>query len=440
VVPRRERRPFFLQHMFGESRGVFLWQKITVGNLQEIPGKEYMKKVILAFSGGLDTSFSVPYLIEKGYEVITVTVDTGGFSALELADIAKKSKLLGATKHYQVDGKKILYDSIISYIIKSNGLYEGSYPNMCSDRYVIAQKALEIAEKENAGAVAHGCTAMGNDQVRFDLALMSMNPKTEIISPIKEMGGNRKEEQAYLAKKGFPVSSLHKKYSVNQNILGVTYSGGEIDTINEPDESMFLWTKKEKIGQEHIAIGFEHGLPVTLNGKAISGDTILTKLNMLCGSYGFGKGYYTGDCVIGIKGHIVFEAPGILTLLHAHHALEQIVLTKSQQIIGNAVSMQFTDLLYTGKFYDPAVGNLKAFLDDQQTCVTGIVTIKLEPNQIQAVSVKSDYSLIKPDVATYAQGCSWTREEADGFIKLFGLQSMIASEVHKTIQNKGKRI
>lgn len=388
------------------------------------------KKVILAFSGGLDTSFSVPYLVDQGYKVVTLTVDTGGFSLSELKSITKKSKELGAAKHYQVDGKKTMFEAIISYIIKTNGLYENSYPNMCADRYIIVDQLVKIAKKEKTKFVAHGSTAMGNDQIRFDVALMTIAPELEIITPIRETGGDRKKEQEYLKKKGFSIDDVNKKYSINQNVLGITYSGAEIDKIKEPDEAMFLWTRTRKTKLEYISLIFSKGIPIRLNGKSFTGFKILQKLNQQVGSFGYGKGYYTGNCIIGIKGHLVFEAPGILALIKAHLALEQLVLTKHQLTIGQFINQQFTDLLYSGKFYEPVIKDLKKFIDSQQEKVCGEVILKLSPNQVQAVEVKSPFSLINQKIATYAQSCTWSARDAEGFIKLYGLQGKIASSIN----------
>ncbi len=395
-----------------------------------------MKKVMLAFSGGLDTSFAVVYLIDQGYQVITATVDTGGFSDAELKAIAQKSKQLGAEKHYLIDGKQLMFDTVIADIIKTNGLYQGSYPNMCADRYIIAQEVLKIAAKESTNMVAHGSSAMGNDQVRFDLSLMTLNPQVEIISPTKEIGGSRQQEEAYLQEKGFTVPTLHHKYSVNQNILGLTYSGSEIDQVAEPDESMFIWTKPTKSKPTYLTIEFKHGLPIALNGKTLTGVAILQKLNQIAGSYGYGRGYYTGDCIIGIKGHIVFEAPGILTLLTAHRALEQLVLMKNQQELASQLGHLFTDLLYTGKFFEPVMNDIKVLIDAQQKLVNGQVKLQLLPNQVYPVAVTAPQALLSPAIATYAQSCSWSVAEANGFIKLFGLQGKISAEIHK--QPKGK--
>lgn len=385
------------------------------------------KKIILAFSGGLDTSFSVPYLMEQGYDVITVTVNTGGFTQKELAEIAVKSKQLGAVKHYEIDGKKTFFHKIVSYVIKADALYEGMYPHMCSDRYIIAEEAVKIAKKENAFTIAHGSSAMGNDQVRFDIALMTIAPEIKIVTPIREMGGDRQKEQAYLEEKGFPVQLLHKKYSVNQNILGVTYSGSEIDKVQEPDESIFTWAKLTNEDVSYITIGFVKGFPVSLNGKKLHGSKILQLLNMLIGSYGFGQDSYTGDCVIGIKGHIAYEAPGILALMKAHTALQQLVLSKHQYTIGKQISEHFSELLYTGKFYELAMTDIKNFIDSQQSHVTGTVKLKLSPYHVDAVEVISPFSLINPKIGSYAQSSSWTAQDAEGFIKLYGLQGKIIS-------------
>lgn len=395
------------------------------------------KKIILAFSGGLDTSFSIPYLMERKYEVITVTVDTGGFSEKELKKIAERSKGLGAKKHFQVNGQALMFSKVVSYIIKTNGLYEGSYPNMCADRYIIVEEAIKVAKREKANIIAHGSSSMGNDQVRFDTSITTIAPQMQIVTPIREFGGNRQKEQEYLMEKGFTISALHKKYSVNQNILGVTYSGSEIDKVQEPDESMFVWTKLKKSKPYYLTINFKKGIPISLNEKPLSGPDILKQMNEIVGSYGFGRDYYTGDCVIGIKGHIAFEAPGILALIKAHTALEQLVLTKHQQMAAQKINQHFTDLLYSGKFYEPVMKDLKSFTDSQQETVTGKVTLKLEPHSVQAVAVESPYSLINPKIATYAQGATWSAQDAEGFIKLYGLQDKIAAQVRQKRKEKG---
>ncbi|VVA43338.1 Argininosuccinate synthase [Candidatus Roizmanbacteria bacterium] len=391
------------------------------------------KKVVLAFSGGLDTSFCVPYLVDKGYQVITVTVDSGGLSDEKINLIAKKSKELGATKHYQIDAKQYYYDSIISWIIKTNGLYEGSYPNLVSSqRYHLVEKCLEVAKKEKAKYFATGNSGMGNDQIRFNIAAKILNPNIELIEPIKDTGGNREEEKKFLIKKGFIVSDIHKKYSVNVSLAGISYSGSEIDQNLEPIGNVFQWVTGEKVNENaYFEIEFKKGIPIKLNSKKIEGWKILDFLNHEVGKYGFGKGYYTGDCMIGIKGHLVFEAPAILLLILAHKALEQYVLTKQQIYFGEAVSKEMTEMIFNGKFFDPYVEDLKQFINSQQKNVTGKALMKLEHGNALPVSVKSKFSLIDPKIAMYAQSKTWTKQEVDGFIKLYGLQSVIASKVNK---------
>ena len=368
-----------------------------------------------------------------------MTVDSGGFSDKEKDEIEKKSKSLGAIKHYLIDSKKSYFDSVIQWIIKTNGLYEGTYPNIVSSqRYNIVKSCIEIAKKEQADYVANGNSGMGNDQIRFNIPLKILAPELILVEPIKDTGGNRKQEKQYLAKKGFPVDKSHKKYSINISLMGVTYSGSEIDQDSEPDKNIFQWVTGKLIKSNcYFQIGFTKGIPTKLNGKKIESWEILDILNNEAGKYGFGKGYYTGDCMIGIKGHIVFESPGILLLIKAHQALEQYVLSKPQIDFGGMVSKEMTEYIYNGKFYDPYVDALKAFVNVQQKNVTGNVLMKLEYGNALPVSVKSNYSLIDPKIALYAQSKTWTKDEVNGFIKLFGLQSVIAAKKQNMNNMKG---
>lgn len=386
-----------------------------------------MKKVILAFSGGLDTTFCTIYLKEKGYEVITATVNTGGFSPEDLKQIEEKSKKLGASKHYTVDAKDRIYEDIIQYLIKLNGLYEEDYPLMCADRYIIAEEILKIAEKENAEAVAHGSTAVGNDQVRFDGSFLSLNSGIELVTPIKELGITRSEEMAFLAERGVFVDHVYTKYSVNQNIFGITVSGTEVDENKEPDEGAYQLTKKDGNAQsEYLTLEFSEGVPSKLNGQKLPGIEILMKLNSMLGKYGYGSDIYIGDCIIGIKGRIMFEAPGLLALVEAHRKLEQLVLTKKQIIFSRGAGAQWADLVYSGLYYEPLVKDLESFADSVQKRVTGTVTIKADANRITVVELESPYSLVRKDIAMYAQKACWSAEEANGFIKLHTMQQQLA--------------
>lgn len=385
------------------------------------------EKVVLAFSGGLDTSFCVLHLQEKGFDVITATIDTGGLSKEELKYIENRSKELGAIKHYFVDAKKEIFDEIISYIIKANALYEGVYPLMCSDRYTIGKHLIEIAKKEKAGAVAHGCTGAGNDQVRIDITTMCLAPNLKIIAPIRELGIRRSQEIEYLEKKGFNVKSSVKKYTINENVFGRTISGSEIDENKEPSEEVWVLAKVQKKEPEYVKISFEEGIPVALNGKKMSGIEILQKLNEVAGAHGYGRALYVEDETVGIKGFQAFEAPGLLLLIEAHRALERLVFTRQQLSTKVPLENTYADLSYRGLFYEPVIRDIEAFVDSTQKVVTGEVMMKLDQMSAIQVSVSSPYSLIREEIARYAQAATWKGSDAEAFIKMYGLQQKIAS-------------
>lgn len=385
------------------------------------------EKVVLAFSGGLDTSFCVLHLREKGYEVITLTVDTGGLGPEELEYIEHRSRELGATKHYFVDAKDEIFDEIISYIIKANALYEGVYPLMCSDRYTIAKHLIEVARKEGASAIAHGCTGVGNDQVRIDVTAMCLAPDLKIIAPIRELGITRPQEIEYLERKGFKVKEVSKRYTINENVFGRTISGSEIDENREPGEDAWVLTKLRRTEPEYVQISFERGVPVAIDGKRMKGVEILQKLNEVAGAHGYGRGLYVEDETVGIKGYQAFEAPGLLLLIEAHRALERLVLTRRQLAAKTPLEQTYADLSYRGLFYEPVMRDIEAFVDSTQEVVTGEVTMKLGYMSAIQVNVSSPYSLVREDIARYAQAASWKGSEAEAFIKLYGLQQRIAS-------------
>jgi len=383
--------------------------------------------VLLAFSGGLDTCFSIPWLIEQGYTVQTLTLDTGGFAKVELKQIAQRAQRLGSVKHHTLDVTGELYDSAVSWIIRANGRYQGVYPLMCIDRYLIAQKLSEVAKVEKCQAVATGNTGQGNDQVRIDLALSVLAPQLANLSPIRDTGIRREEEIAFLKQYNFAIPVAHKRYSKNENLLGITLSGSEIDRLEEPEESAFVLTKPRKTQPRRITLTFQNGLPVALDGKKIRGVDLLTQLNQLVGSYGIGRGRYVADCMIGIKGHLWFEAPGILALIAAHQALEQLVLTKPQRDFKQTLDTTWAQLAYDGRYYDPLAADLEAFMTQNQQVVSGEVTLRLQSNDMQVVALSSPHSLINRQIADYAQSASWSGTEARGFTKLYGLQTAIAA-------------
>ena len=389
------------------------------------------QKVILAFSGGLDTSFCVLYLKKKGFDVVTATIDTGGLSSKELKEIEAKSKKLGAVKHISINAKKEIFDEIISNLIKANGLYQGIYPNMCADRYTIAKYLIKIAKKENSKFVVHGCTGAGNDQVRIDVTINTLNSDLRIIAPIRELMITRPEEIKYLEDKGFKVDKKVKKYTINTNIFGVTISGSEIDEGKEPKENAWQITKITNTNPEYIDIEFEKGAPVALNGKKMHGSDILIELNKIAGAHGYGRGIYYEDETIGIKGIQAFEAPGLMLLIETHKALEKAVLTKKQQKIKAILENEWADLAYNGLLYEPLIKDIQAFNDENQKQVSGKVKMKVDNKNAFLSEIKTKNSLIDEKIGSYAQGGTWEGKEAEAFIKFYGLQQKIAAKRSK---------
>lgn len=393
-----------------------------------------MKKVVLAFSGGLDTSFCVPYLKEKGYEVYAATVDTGGFSRGEITKIKNSAKALHVKKHFVINGKQDLYHDIVSYIIKANVLRGGVYP-LCAgpERIIQAVKVVDCAKKIGATAVAHGSTGAGNDQVRFDVAIRTLAPELEIMTPIRELGITREKEVAYLEQHGITVEKSSKDYSVNKGMLGTTIGGKETKNSWElPPDSVYPTVIDIDSAPENgveIIVSFHKGLPTAVNGKSASGTKMMDYLDKLGAAHGVGKGMHLGNTILGIKGRVVFEAPAALMLIKAHKELEKLVLTKWQSFWKDIVSEAYGNFLHEGLYFDPVVGDIEALIDSSQTVVTGDIKLKLHKGNIIIVGVKSPYSLMDKKVATYGeQNLLWTAADATGFSKIYGLQGILAAK------------
>jgi argininosuccinate synthase len=395
-----------------------------------------MKKIVLAFSGGLDTSFCVPYLIDQGFEVHTIFVNSGGTLLNEEKKISKRAYELGAKKHINVNIETNLWSQIVKPLIWSGSLYQDKYPALCSDRYLIVSEAIKLCKKLNTKYISHGCTGMGNDQVRFDLSIQAFgNYKT--ITPIREIQNKVKDvrgyEQEYLKKKGFKVSSLHSKYSINENLMGATVSGSEIDKWKEPSkESYILCNTPDKYpsNTKKVEIEFSKGEAKKINGKLIKGPDLLRTLNKIGGKYGIGRELFAGDTIIGIKGRFLFESPGISILQRAHRALEESIFTDKQNAFKPLVGKRWVELIYGGFYFDPLTKNLENFLEDIQKPVNGKVTVLLSPGKVEAVSVEAKKILVSND-AIYAQSASWGVEESTGFIKLLGKSTSTWTEINK---------
>ncbi len=394
------------------------------------------RDIVLAFSGGLDTSFSVPWLQEQGWTVHTVFADTGGVDAEERAFIEQRAAELGVASHLTVDGGPALWEGFVKPFVWAGEGYQGQYPLLVSDRYLIVDAALARAQALGTNAIAHGCTGMGNDQVRFDLAVKASG-EYRIVAPIREIQKQhtqtRAYEQAYLEARGFGVRSKQKAYTINENLLGVTLSGGEIDTWQAPGEGARGWCADRAQWPTQaleVRLGFVHGEAVTLDGKALPGEQILAELNTRFARYGVGRGMYTGDTTIGLKGRIVFEAPGLTALLVAHRALEEAVLSKQQNRFKPEVGRKWVELVYEGFYHDPLKTDLEAFLAASQRMVNGEVLLRTAGGRVDAVAVRSPHILTSKG-ATYAQSADWGVEEAEGFIKLFGMSSTLWAQVNK---------
>ena len=395
-----------------------------------------MKKIVLAFSGGLDTSFCVPYLIDKGFEVHTIFVNSGGISLNEEKRISKRAYELGAKKHINVSIENSLWKQIIKPLIWSGSLYQDKYPALCSDRYLIVSEAIKLCRKLNTKYISHGCTGMGNDQVRFDLSIQAFgNYKT--ITPIREIQNKvtdvRGYEQEYLKTKGFKVSSIHSKYSINENIMGATVSGSEIDDWKEPSiESYILCNTPDKypLKSKTLEIEFFKGEPKKLNSKSMKGPDLLKTLNKIGGKYGIGREIFAGDTIIGIKGRFLFESPGIAILQRAHRAIEEAIFTDKQNAFKPLIGKRWVELIYGGFYFDPLTKNLENFLEDIQKPVNGKVKVLLTPGKVEAIAVDAK-KILKSKDAVYAQSASWGVEESAGFIKLLGKSTSTWTEVNK---------
>jgi len=390
--------------------------------------------IVLAFSGGLDTSYCVLELVAQGYEVHTAFVDTGGLVPDEVRWIEERAMSLGASRHHQLDAGQLIWDEFVVPLVWSQSRVLGEYPMLCSDRYLIVRLSLQLCDELGTRHFAHGCTGMGNDQLRFDQTVRSTGDY-EIHAPVRDLqkqaGNIRDIEIELLNNAGVTVAEKTGKYSINENLLGVTISGSEIDRFEAPGAETWQLSRPRNEWPEQaltVSIRFERGRAVAIDGREMAGPRILQQLNTLFGRYGVGRHIYTGDVSIGLKGRIVFECPGIDALLLAHQALEDCVNTRFQNQFRHQVAQRWAEMVYTGFFYEPHKQDLEAYLASSQSAVNGTVTLETTGGSMHAVAVDSDYIVQDPE-AVYAQRCNWSPTEAEGFIKLLGQSSTTAIRV-----------
>ena len=410
--------------------------KVVGINLDQKWGSKHITdKFVLAYSGGLDTSVLIKYLQEKyDAQVITVTVDVGQQENIKAAE--EKAKKLGVLKHFSIDAKDEFAKDYIFPAIKANALYEGKYPISTSlSRPLIAKKMVEIAEKEGATGLAHGCTGRGNDQVRFDVTLGSLAPEMKIIAPVREWGMTRDEEIAYAKTKGIPVSNAAKKYSIDASVWGRAIECGLLEDASQaPPEDVYEWTtspEKAPNTPEIVTIQFEAGVPIAVNGKTMLPLELIEEVNKIAGKNGVGRIDHIEDRLVGIKSREVYECPAATVILEAHKDLEKMVMTRHEVLFKQQIDAEWVFLAYTGLWVDPLKDDLDAFINKSQENVTGEVKLKLYKGSLQIIGRSSPNSLYDKNLANYNIKTSFNQSYSKGFIELWGLQTRMYNTLKK---------
>jgi argininosuccinate synthase len=396
-------------------------------------GSETGAKVVVGFSGGLDTSFCVKYLTnEKGFEVHTITVNTGGFSKEELKEIERHAYALGAKTHKAVSAEESYYNTIIRFLIYGNVLKNNTYPlSVSAERLIQAMHIADHVEELKADAVVHGSTGAGNDQVRFDMVFNIMIPGIEIITPIRDMRLSREAEIEYLKTAGVDMDFEKSMYSINKGLWGTSVGG--VETLSSygalPEEA---WpTQVTKHESEEIRISFDKGELIEVNGERFDHPVkAIQYLQEVAGPYGIGRDIHIGDTIIGIKGRVGFEAAAPMIIIKAHHALEKHVLTKWQLNWKDQLAQFYGNWLHEGQIMDPVMRDMEAYFKNTQKNVTGSVFIKLAPYNFQIIGIESKYDLMNSQFGKYGEmNSGWTGDDVRGFSKIFGNQTLIWHKV-----------
>ncbi|MFZ5481515.1 MAG: argininosuccinate synthase [Myxococcota bacterium] len=382
--------------------------------------------ILLAFSGGLDTSYLLRRFVKEGHRVTAVCVDTGGMSATEREAVLARAKQLGAADARIADARQRVYDQHVAWLIKANVRRGGVYP-LCvgAERVVQAQVVAELAREVGADAVAHGSTGAGNDQIRFDVAIRTLLPGARILTPIRDERITRETSAAFLAAEGFPISAERRDYSVNQGLWGVTIGGREThDPWAALPESAWPTTvtpARAPIDGVDVVVAFDRG-------ELVGGLERVETLNALGASHGVGRGMHLGDTILGIKGRIAFEAPAATIVIDAHRELEKLVLTRLQLTQKEHLGALYGSLLHEGLYFDPVMRDLEAFLDSTQRVVTGEARVHLEQGRVEVRGVRSKYSLMDLEAGRYGEdNALWTPQDARGFCAVYGLQGVLAA-------------
>lgn len=392
-----------------------------------------MKKLVLAYSGGLDTSYCAKYLsADQGFEVHAVSVNTGGFTIEEKKEIEKKAFALGVTSYQNIEAVETFYTKVVKYLIFGNVLKNNTYPlSVSAERIVQAIEIVNFAKKIGAGYIAHGSTGAGNDQVRFDMIFQILAPEIEIITPIRDLKLSRQEEIEYLKGHGVSMSWEKAQYSVNKGLWGTSVGGSETITSHLPLPDSAYPSQLKKSESSKVKLTFENGELVKIDDVADSPVNNIVKLNDLASEYAIGRDIHVGDTIIGIKGRVGFEAPAPLIIIKAHHTLEKHVLSKWQQHHKEYLSNWYGMLLHEGQYLDAVMRNIEAFLIDSQKNVNGDVFVSLHPYRFAIDGISSKNDLMNASFGSYGEmNKGWTADEAKGFIKLSANQSKIYYHVN----------
>ena len=393
------------------------------------------EKVVLAYSGGLDTSVAIKWLQEKNYDIIALCLDLG--EGKDLAFVKEKALSVGAIKSYMIDVQEEFANEYALMAMQAHTLYEGKYPLVSAlSRPLIAKKLVEIAEQEGATAVAHGCTGKGNDQVRFEVSIQALNPYLEVIAPVREWKWSREEEIAYAKENDVPIPiNLDSPFSIDQNLWGRSNECGILeDPWAAPPEDAYEMTlalEDTPNKPEFVEIGFEAGVPTTLNGTAYSLAELIKTLNALAGKHGVGRIDHVENRLVGIKSREVYECPAAMTLITAHKELEDLTHVKEVAHFKPVIEQKITELIYNGLWFSPLKQALHAFLQETQKNVTGTVRVKLFKGHAIVEGRKSEYSLYDEKLATYTAQDEFNHDAAVGFISLFGLPTKVYSQVNQ---------
>lgn len=394
------------------------------------------KKVVLAYSGGLDTSVCIRYLQKfHDAQVTTVTVDCGQDE--DFNEIESRALAVGATKHIYIDSTEEFANEYVSKCIKANALYQGKYPLATAlARPLIASKLVEVASNEGAKLVAHGCTGKGNDQVRFDITIKSLNPELNILAPIRDMNLTRDQELKFAMEEKIPISLEAKKYSIDVNLWGRAIEGGELEDASiEPPEDIFHFVNNRSSEARYIEIEFRSGVPIALDGNPLKLQELIVEMNRIAGAHGIGIVDIIENRIVGIKSREVYEAPAAISLIECHKDLENLVLTDYEVNFKRIIEEKWSWLVYSGLWLEPLRRDLDEFINATQSRVNGKVKLKLQNGSCRVVGRSSKNAIYHPEEATYSSRSVFDQRLAKGFIELWGKQSVISNQMSSSFES-----